>query len=76
MPTTVVMPIHNGMGKMERAIRSVQAQTYADWELVVVDDVSTDDSHEAIKAIASKDTLIRLIYLDENSGPCVARKSP
>jgi glycosyltransferase involved in cell wall biosynthesis len=67
------MPIHNGVGKMERAIRSVQAQKYADLELLVVDDASTDGSREALMKLAAEDARIRLIHLDENSGPCVAR---
>jgi glycosyltransferase involved in cell wall biosynthesis/GT2 family glycosyltransferase len=70
---SVVMPIHNGMGKIKRAIQSVQAQSFANWEMIVVDDASTDGSRGAIKTLAEKDTKIRLISLDENSGPCVAR---
>ena len=39
---SVIMPVYNGVATLERAVRSVQAQTVADWELLVVDDCSTD----------------------------------
>jgi glycosyltransferase involved in cell wall biosynthesis len=42
------MPVYNGMATLERAVRSVQRQTFAEWELVVVDDCSTDGSREAV----------------------------
>jgi len=44
---SVIMPVYNGMATLEGAVRSVQAQTLADWELLVVDDCSTDGSWEA-----------------------------
>jgi glycosyltransferase involved in cell wall biosynthesis len=70
---SVVMPVYNGMTTLERAVRSVQAQTLADWELLVVDDCSTDGSREAVAAWAAADPRIRPLYSPENRGPGAAR---
>jgi glycosyltransferase involved in cell wall biosynthesis len=67
------MPVYNGMATLERAVRSVQAQTVADWELLVVDDCSTDGSCEAVAAWAAADPRIRLLRKTENRGPGAAR---
>ncbi|WP_018865198.1 glycosyltransferase [Thioalkalivibrio sp. ARh3] len=47
---SVVMPVYNGEMFVEASIRSVMAQTFADWELVVVDDASTDGSVARVEA--------------------------
>ena len=48
------MPVYNGMATLERAVRSVQAQTFADWELLVVDDCSTDEAEKGGEARSSR----------------------
>ena len=70
---SVVMPVHNAAALFERAIGSVCSQTFPDWELLVVDDASTDDSLATITAWAEKDARIRLFRLDENRGASTAR---
>jgi teichuronic acid biosynthesis glycosyltransferase TuaG len=70
---SVVMPVHNGAATLNRAIESVEAQTFPDWELLVVDDASTDNCGEALKAWADKDSRIRPFSIKENGGPSVAR---
>ena len=70
---SVIMPVYNGVATLERAVRSVQGQTFAHWELLVVDDCSTDGSREAIAAWASADPRIRPIHSTENRGPGAAR---
>ena len=42
---SVIMPVFNGAAFLDRSIGLLQAQTFADWELVAVDDGSADDSH-------------------------------
>lgn len=73
--TTVVMIFLNGARFMDEAIRSVEAQTHTDWELLLVDDGSTDDSTEIAKRWAEKDDRIR--YLEhpghENRGMSASR---
>lgn len=56
-------------------IESIQAQTYTNWELLITDDCSTDNSREVINSYADKDPRIRLLRLDKNSGAGIARNN-
>jgi glycosyltransferase involved in cell wall biosynthesis len=55
-----VMPVKDGAAFIEEAVRSLQAQALRDWELVVVDDHSTDDSARRAAAFAAADGRIRV----------------
>jgi glycosyltransferase involved in cell wall biosynthesis len=68
---TVVMPAHDAAAFVGEAIESVLAQTFADWELVVVDDGSTDRTHGVVAAY--DDPRIRLIEIEHSGLPAVAR---
>lgn len=57
---SVVMPMRDAMGSLETAIGSVRAQTFADWELVVIDDGSTDGSSARLDPLAQEDQRIRI----------------
>ena len=46
---TILMPVYNGSRYLQRSIGSLTAQTYTDWELVALDDESTDDSLSVLK---------------------------
>lgn len=70
---TVVMPNYNGHRFVEQAIDSVLSQTYQDFELLVVDDCSKDDSLQLIKQKAQSDSRIRVIALEKNAGVANAR---
>lgn len=70
---TVVMPNYNGHRFVGQAIDSVLAQTYHNFELVVVDDCSKDDSLQLINQKAQNDSRIRIIALEKNSGVANAR---
>jgi glycosyltransferase involved in cell wall biosynthesis len=72
---SVILPVCNGEATLDRAIRSVQAQTFSNWELVAVDDGSTDGSHAALQRWAGEDARIRVVRLDENCGPGAARNA-
>ena len=61
---TVVLPTRDRAALMERAIRSVQHQTWPYWELVVVDDGSQDGTAAALEALAQSDRRIRVIRTD------------
>jgi glycosyltransferase involved in cell wall biosynthesis len=68
MPSfTVVMANYNNGPYLDDAIRSVLAQTFTDWELVIVDDRSTDDSVQRIRRYLA-DQRIRLYPRDKNAG--------
>ncbi|MBP7953949.1 MAG: glycosyltransferase [Nitrosomonas sp.] len=67
------MPAFNSVSFVREAIQSVLAQTYSDFELIVIDDGSTDGTIEIVNEIARNDSRIQLI-LQENSGrPSIVR---
>ncbi|WP_018873979.1 glycosyltransferase family 2 protein [Thioalkalivibrio sp. ALJ16] len=72
---SVVMPLHNAADRVEAGVRSVQGQSLPDWELLVVDDASTDDSGARVAALAAEDARIRVLRLERNGGPAVARNA-
>ncbi|MBB5022848.1 glycosyltransferase family 2 protein [Desulfurispira natronophila] len=72
---SIIMPCHNSEKYISLALRSVQNQTYPSWELIVVDDCSTDGTVEIITDFARSDSRIRLISLADKSGPAVARNA-
>lgn len=63
---SAVLPTRNGSPYIDRAIESVVEQTFADWELIVVDDASTDDTPAKIDAWATRDERILAVHLTEN----------
>jgi glycosyltransferase involved in cell wall biosynthesis len=67
------MPVFNGARFLGRAIDSLLAQTYPDWELLAVDDGSTDDSAHLLECRAERDYRIRVFRLSANGGPAAAR---
>ena len=62
------MPCHNGEKYISDAIKSVIAQTYQDWELLVIDDNSTDNSVNLIKSFIENDSRIKLLYNEKPTG--------
>ncbi|UTJ07345.1 glycosyltransferase family 2 protein [Arcobacter roscoffensis] len=70
---SIITPSYNSKEVISRTIDSVLSQTYQNWEMIIVDDVSKDNSNEIIKEYTEKDNRIKLINLDKNSGPAVAR---
>lgn len=73
MLVSVVMPTYNCASFIEESILSVINQTLTDWELLIVDDCSTDNTYEVLKPYLDKYTNIRYTVLKENGGPAVAR---
>ena len=63
---TVIMPCFNASNSVARAIASIQAQTLSDWELIVIDDGSTDGSADIADQFAREDSRIRLIRRDHH----------
>jgi len=72
MPTvSIIIPTYNRGHLLGRAIQSVLAQTYQDFELIIVDDGSTDETEKLVKSFNSE--MIRYIRHRENKGPSAAR---
>ena len=69
---SIIMPVYNTERYLERSIASILHQTYENWELLVVDDGSTDDSFVCLKNIQRRDARIRLFH-KENGGAASAR---
>ena len=59
---TVILPTHNRAHLVGEAIQSVVSQTYSNWELIVIDDGSTDKTREAVEAFAQRDRRIRYVF--------------
>jgi glycosyltransferase involved in cell wall biosynthesis len=72
MRTSIVVPAYNAAPFLGQAVESVLAQTVGDWELVVVDDGSTDGTAAAARASAGRDPRIRLVQ-QPNGGQAQAR---
>ena len=70
---SVVMPAYNAERYIEEAIRSVQAQTMENWELIVVDDHSADGTAALIQTFADQDSRIRPIFSRINRGAAGSR---
>lgn len=70
---SVIMPAYNAMEFLESSVRSVLQQTFRDYELILVDDVSMDDTRDMIRKLASEDSRIRPLFLEENKGSAGAR---
>jgi glycosyltransferase involved in cell wall biosynthesis len=58
---SIVLPVHNGGALLRETLESVLAQRYAAWELIVVDDGSTDDSAATARGYAARDPRVRVI---------------
>jgi glycosyltransferase involved in cell wall biosynthesis len=70
---SVVLPTHNRSGLLRRAIASLLAQTFDDFEILVVDDASTDATPEVVAELAGADPRVRYLRLDPNVGVGAAR---
>jgi glycosyltransferase involved in cell wall biosynthesis len=72
---SVIMPCYNAAAFIGGALASLQAQTHTDWECLVVDDCSPDQSASIVEGIASSDPRVRLLRLAVNQGPGGARNA-
>ena len=70
---SVITPVHNSSDYIADTINSVINQTYQNWEMILVDDFSADNSVEIIQAYQEKSNKIKLIQSDTNVGAAEAR---
>ena len=70
---SVVMPAHNAERFIAEAVESVRGQTLTEWELLVVDDCSSDSTPDILKRAAEKDGRIRVLRNEANRGAAASR---
>ena len=70
---SIITPTYNCGRFIAETIRSVQAQTYTDWEMLIVDDCSTDDTESVVAGFIAADSRIHYIQNDRNSGAALTR---
>lgn len=70
---SVIVPVYNVGDYLERCMDSVLSQTYPNFEVVLVDDASTDQSGAVCDACAARDSRVRAVRLSQNRGPSAAR---
>ncbi|NJM79289.1 MAG: glycosyltransferase family 2 protein [Flavobacterium sp.] len=72
---SIITPSYNSANFIVETIQSVQKQSYENWEMIIVDDGSTDNIEEIIQSLIQKDDRIQFYKLAQNSGPAVARNA-
>jgi len=72
---SIITPSFNSEKFIADTIRSVQNQTHQNWEMIIVDDCSTDRTMSIIEQFVANDNRIRSFQLDNNSGAGIARES-
>ena len=65
---SIITPSYNSARFINDCVSSVLEQTYTNWELIIIDDDSDDNSKELISDFASKDNRIKFVFLTENIG--------
>lgn len=70
---SIVMPVYNAAAYLEKTIGSAQGQTCQNWELIAVDDCSSDNSFEMLRRMAEQDPRIHPVKQEKNAGAAMAR---
>lgn len=72
---SVIVPVHNRVSKIAMALHSIRAQTYPNWEAIVVDDASTDGTPQIVVQLADEDDRILLVRHSCRHGAQAARNT-
>lgn len=70
---SIITPTYNAEKYLEATVKSVQAQSYTDWEMIIVDDCSVDNTYDLARNLASKDNRIRVLKNSVNLGVALTR---
>ncbi len=70
---SIITPSYNCAVYIAETIESVLKQTYSNWEMIITDDCSTDNSRDVIKGFTLQDQRIKLVVQNENQGAAMAR---
>ena len=63
---SIITPSYNSSKFIKDCVASVFSQTYKNWEMIIVDDCSKDNSKEIISELSTKDKRIKSIFLEKN----------
>src|SRR5713226_7334701 len=72
---SIITPSWNVERLIGETIESVQAQTFGDWELLIADDCSTDQTPAIVSRYGAQDPRVKLIRQPRNGGPALARQA-
>lgn len=72
---SIVSPVFQGEDYLPETIASVLEQTYTNWEWILIDDASSDNSYSILQELAAEDDRVKVIRLPENSGAAIARNT-
>lgn len=72
---SIIMPSYNSEKYIEATLNSVRKQTYQNWEVILVDDCSSDNTLKIVESYAYMDSRIKYYKLEKNSGAAVARNA-
>jgi len=72
---SIITPSYNSAKFIAETIQSVQNQTYQNWEMIIIDDGSSDETESVVFAIIQNDNRIQFHKLSQNSGPALARNT-
>ncbi len=72
---SIIMPVYNSEKYIGRTLESVISQSFNDWEIIIVDDCSTDNSANIIKSYMNEDKRIKYYKLKINSGAAISRNT-
>lgn len=70
---SIITPSYNTAGFIAETIRSVLSQTYPNWEMIIVDDCSSDSTNEIMKPLLAADKRIKYVKNERNSGAAISR---
>jgi len=70
---SIIMPVYNRESMVACSLKSIQLQDFTDFEIIVIDDASTDRTVKVVQELAQRDARIKLIQMESNVGPGVAR---
>ncbi|MEM6388896.1 MAG: glycosyltransferase family 2 protein [Pseudomonadota bacterium] len=72
---SILTPVYNAETTLARAVTSVREQDFADWEMILSDDASTDGSLALARDLAAEDPRIKVIHAQKNGGAARARNA-
>lgn len=75
MTVSIITPTYNSQDFIHQTIEAIINQTYTNWELLITDDYSTDETWSILTKYAESEPRIKIFRLEQNSGPGVARNN-